>query len=321
MGGDKLKKIVVVLLLGLALFGVDLRPVHEGKIEGAVLDMVLGDGKIFIATDASKVLVLDQNFSTLQEIKVRQIKDFMGELNNADIYSVDYLNGVILYLAQAEDGYSELFLYKDGKKINVLDKSKMMYAKAAKFVDDKRAVLALMSDEVVLYDINAQKVLKRAKAGEYFYSVMSMDPKRKYIAIGDEGGEVIVVDPRTLQRVRLFKNINKDKILSITINDNLIAAGSRADKTLALYDIETGDTKVVKNPDFFIYVTGLSPDNSMVVYGDNEKYILKVLDTNSLGLRYRLIGHKNIVNVVRFEDDKTVITGSETGEIKKWRLK
>ncbi|MRI59034.1 MAG: hypothetical protein C6H99_05965 [Epsilonproteobacteria bacterium] len=316
-----MKKILALILVALSLFGVDLKPIQEAKIEGAVLDMVLGDGKIFIATDASRVLVLDQNFSIQKEIKVRQIKDFMGELNNADIYSIDYVNGTILYLAQAEDGYSELFLYRDGKKINVLDKSKMMYAKAAKFVDEKRAVLALMSDEVVLYDLEAKKVLKKAKAGEYFYSVMSMDPDRKYIAIGDEGGEVVVIDPKTLQKVKAFKDINKDKILSIYINDNLVAAGSRADKTLALYDIISGATKVVKNPDFFIYVTGLSPDNALVVYGDNEKYILKVLDTNSLSLRYRLVGHKNIVNVVRFEDEKTIITGSETGEIKKWRLK
>ncbi len=315
-----MKRVLALAIMALALFGADLKPVQEAKLEGAILDMVLADGKIFVATDASRVVVLDQNFSVVQEIKVRQIKDFMGELNDADIYSIDYLNGVILYLAQAEDGYSELFLYKDGKKIKVLDKSKMMYAKAAKFVDSKRAILVLMSDEVVLYDLEAQKVLKRAKAGEYFYSVMAMSPDRGYVAIGDEGGEVIVVDPKSLKRVHLFKDVNKDKILAISINKEMVAAGSRADKALALYNLEDKSFKVVKNPDFFIYVTGLSPDNSLVVYGDNEKYILKVLDTNSLSVVYRLVGHKNIVNVVRFIDKDTLITGSETGEIKKWRL-
>jgi len=314
------KLMFIVGLVGSLFASTPLKPVDETNINAAVLDMVLANGKIYIATDASKVLILDNNFTILQTIPVRQIKDFMGDLNDADIYSIDVLGDTILYLAQAEDGYSELFLYKDGKKINVLDKSKMVYAKAAKFVDKDRAVLALMSDEVLLYDLKKRAVIKKTQAGEYFYSVMAMSKDRKYIAIGDEGGEVIIIDPKTLQRVKVFKDVNKDKILSISIDKEKAVAGSRADKAFAIYDIKTGDHKVIKNPNFFVYVTGINADNGLAVYGDNEKYILKVVDVTTLELLYTLVGHKNIVNVVRFIDNSTILTGSETGEIKRWRL-
>ena len=316
-----MRKLLLITLFFVLSFATNIKPFKEVKIDAAILDMAIDNGKIYVATDASKIYIFDLDLKKLKEIKIRQIKDFMGELNNADIYSIDVLDDKILYLAQAEDGYSELFIYKDGKKENVLDKSKMMYAKAAKFVDKTKAVLALMSDEVVLYDLVNKKVLIRKRVGEYFYSTSAIDKNRKYFAVGDEGGEVIVIDTSSLNKVKLFKDVNKDKILSIFINKNLVVAGSRADKTFAIYNIDTAKYKTIKNPKFFIYVVGLSSDNSLAVYGDNEKYILKGIDTQTLNLKYRFIGHKNIVNVIRFIDNNSMITGSETGELIIWRLK
>ncbi|BAF70908.1 WD40 repeat domain-containing protein [Nitratiruptor sp. SB155-2] len=311
---------LILLATVIALIGSNIQPIKGIDIKASVLDMVIDNAKIYVATDASKVIVLDLDLKQLQEYKVRKIKDFMGTFNDADIYSIDVLNGNILFLAQAEEGYAELFFVQNGKVAKVLDKSLGLYAKAAKFVDMDHAVLTLMSDEVVLYDIKNHTIVKRAKAGEYFYSAMAIDKKRANVAIGDEGGEVIVVDAKTLQRKKLIKDVNKDKILSIDINEGVIAAGSRADKTLAIYYWKENRHKKIQNPDFFIYVVGLSPKNRFVVYGDNEKYNLKVLNMNQMQVVYRLVGHKNIVNVVRFADEKTVFTGSETGEIKKWRL-
>ena len=283
--------------------------------------MKIDSGKLYIATDASELLIMDlDNLNTLNEIRVRKVKDFMGELQDADIYSVDVIDNKILFLAQAEDGYSELFVYENNQTKKVLDKSLSLYAKAAKFVDKDRAILVLMSDEVVLYDIKNKKIIKKAKAGEYFYSSMSIAPNRKFIVIGDEGGEVIVVDTSTLKVKTLFENVNKDKIISIYTTNSSIVAGSRGDKTLAVYDIKNKKSRS-KKCDFFVYATALSPDDSFVVYGDNEKYILKIADSYNFELKGRLIGHKNIINVLRFIDKNNLITGSESGEIMKWRLK
>ncbi len=315
-----MKKVAMLLFAAGMLLAQVLKPVQETHIKAAVLDMVAEGGKIYVATDASKVMVFDSDLKLLQTLSVRKVKDFLGTLNDADVYSVDVLGGAILYLAQAEDGYAELYVYKEGKARKVLDKSAKLYAKAAKFVDAHRAVIALMSDEVVLYDLDKQKIIKRAKAGEYFYSAMAIDPARKFVAIGDEGGEVIVLDAATLQRIKLFKDVNKDKILTLAATEHLVAAGSRADKVLALYSLRGTKPKTYQNPNFFIYVTALSPDERWVLFGDNEKYILKIADTDTLGVHYELAGHHNIVNVARFLDAKTIISGSETGEIIKWRL-
>jgi hypothetical protein len=315
-----MKKLIGLLLFAGLLFGADLRPVAEAKIEAGILDMVVTKDRIYLATDISKVVVMDHNFSVVGEYKARKIKDFMGELGEADVYSVDYLDGAILYLAQAEDGYAELYVVREGEPKKVLDRSRGLYAKAAKFVDPAHVIIALMSDEVVLYDLQAQKVVGQGKAGEYFFSVMAIAPERTHIAVGDEGGEVAVIDTRTLRPIKVFQDINKDKILSLDTNAYYAVAGSRADKTFALYDLKSGTAKTRKNPDFFVYVVGLDPWGNFAVYGDNEKYILNVVDTKTLDLRHRLVGHKNIVNVIRFADKKTILSASETGEIKKWRL-
>jgi len=316
-----MKKIVFFLIFTIFAFAADIKPLSSVKFNFGILDMKVGKDKLYVATDNGEVLVLDlEGLKVLNEIKIRKIKDFMGELHESDIYTVDELNGKILFLAQAEEGYSELFVSENNSTVKVLDKSASLYAKAAKFVDDNRAILVLMSDEVVLYDIKNKKILKRGVAGEYFYSMMDISPNRKFIVVGDEGGEVIVVDTDTLKRIKLFKDINKDKIISIATTDNMTSAGSRGDKMLAVYDLKSGDSKT-KKCNFFVYVTALSPDNSLVVYGDNEKYILKVADISTFDTKYRLVGHKYIVNVIKFIDKNTLVSGSENGEIIKWRLK
>jgi len=158
--------------------------------------MVTNKNKIFIATDKNKVLIYDKDLNFLNEIKVRKVKDFLGELIDGDIYSVDVLDNKILLLAQANDGYSELFIYSDKKLKKIIDKSLKLYAKSAKFVDNNHVLLALMSDEIVLYDIKNKKVIYRKAAGEYYFSTMAIDKSRKLVVIGDEGGEVIVVNAK-----------------------------------------------------------------------------------------------------------------------------
>ncbi len=315
------RKIFLFILSVVILFASNIKPSLSIKLNMGVLDMKIYNNSLYVATDGGRVLVMDiDNFKIINEIKIRKIKDFMGELHESDIYSVDVLDGKILFLAQAEEGYSELFINENNQTKKVLDKSLSLYAKAAKFVDRDKAILVLMSDETVLYDIKNKKILKRAAAGEYFYSSMDISPNRKFIVIGDEGGEIIVVDTSNLKRIYLFKDINKDKIVSIFTTNDMIAAGSRGDKTLGIYSLK--DKKGwSKKCDFFVYATAIAPDDSYVVYGDNDKYILKIANPFTFDLKDRLVGHKNIINSVKFIDSKTIITGSETGEIMKWRLK
>ncbi len=316
-----MKKIVLILTFLSLVFAKDVTPSLKTNIEAGVLDMVVADGKLYVATDKSAVMILDaQNLKKLQQIQTGKIKDFMGTPIDRDIYSVDVWNSSVLLLAQAEEGYAELFLFEDGKLHKVMDKSLHLYAKAAKFVTPSTAILALMSDELVLYDMKKRKIIKRAKAGEYFYSCMTMSKDRKRVVMGDEGGEVIVVDTKTLRRVKLYKNINKDKILSLSINGDIIVAGGRCRK-LVIYDMSDDSHKIKEGSPFFIYVTAMSPDRKLIIYGDNEKYILKGLDSASLSVKYRFIGHKNVVNVVRFIDNATFCSASETGEIFIWRVK
>jgi len=311
---------VFIMFFAFILEAGKIEPVGSVKINAAVLDMVIRQDRLYVATDKSSVVIYSlDGLKELSVIKVRQIHDFVGELIDADIYSVDVLDNKILLLAQAEDGYSELFVKKGEKIEKVLDKSAQLYAKAAKFVDSDKVIMALMSDEIVLYDINAKKTIYRKSAGEYFFSAMAISPSRSEIAVGDEGGEVVVLDTATGDVIRRFVNVNKDKILSLDINEDFVAAGSR-DKKVVLYDIDM-QTHKEKRGDFFVYVVGISPKSGYLLFGDNERFDLKIVDSITFDTKYILVGHKNIVNKAVFIDENRLITGSESGEIKIWRLK
>jgi len=309
---------LIFLLISFSLFAETIL-LKSVKVKGSILDFVVRDDRIYFATDKSKVLVYDKDLNKLEEIKVRKIKNFLDELIDSDIYSVDEIDKKVLLLAQAEDGYSELFIFKNGKLEKVLDKSLKLYAKAAKFIDKNRVLLALMSDDVVIFDINLKKIICKKSVGEYFFSTMAIDATRTRAVIGDEGGEVVVVNTKKCDIEKRFVDINKDKILALYIANNLVAAGGR-DKKLVIYNLDNKSYKFLKG-EFFVYVTSISPGGTLVAYADNEKYDIKVVEYPTFNRISILSGHKNIINKIIFLDENILISVSEGGEIYKWRLK
>ena len=112
-----MKKIVTILILITSIYAANIqKPVAKYISSGAVTDIVYRDAKLYSATDASCVDIFDvETKKIIQKIKVSQIKDFMGDVIDSKVYSVDIIKDKILILSQAQKGARRLHIYENDK--------------------------------------------------------------------------------------------------------------------------------------------------------------------------------------------------------------
>jgi ferredoxin len=108
--GEKMKSFKYLLylffILNLSILNInakDLTPTSSLLASGGVIDLVLNNDKLYASTAASSVDIFDiKTQEKIDSIKMPKIKDFLGDVIDSKIYSVDVLENNILILSQGE---------------------------------------------------------------------------------------------------------------------------------------------------------------------------------------------------------------------------
>lgn len=72
--------------------------------------------------------------------------------------------------------------------------------------------------------------------------------------------------------------------------------------------------------DFLVYCVGLSPSGEVGVYSDGEENELQIFDTYTKQLKDRLVGHKAIVNQIKFVNENMLISSDQGHDIFFWKI-
>jgi len=100
-------------------------------------------------------------------------------------------------------------------------------------------------------------------------------------------------------------------------NNSILSAG--ADKTLKLWDLDTGkELKIFKYHDDEVNCCAFSPDGKYIVSGSQDG-MLKIWNADTCEETARLEGHQDAVNSCAFSPDGTIIvSGSDDGSVIFW---
>ena len=114
----------------------DLNPQHSLMASGGITDLVLQEDKLFVATTASSVDIFNiKTNEKIDSIKMPKIKDFIGDIIESKVYSVDVLKKDILILSQGENGGRNVNIYKDGQMQSIIEDTQRLFIGRAKFLD------------------------------------------------------------------------------------------------------------------------------------------------------------------------------------------
>jgi WD40 repeat protein len=273
--------ISLFLIVGSLAFGSKVQmPSIKYVADASVTDMVYKDSRLYVATTDGVVDVFDTKKNKIvKKIKVKTIKNFMGTDVEAKIYSVDVLGDDILVLAQAEKGYREVYIYKKGKLNKIIDVSAKLDIAKAKFIDKNNIILALLSNDIISYNIvdKKQNWIKQASMSKF--SNFALNEDKSQVVIADESGDLHLLATKDAQLLETLSGENLDNVFTVDFkNKKIITAGQ--DRRAVIYDLVSKSAYYEKTH-FLIYSAGLSPSGKIGAYASDEQNNLKVFNTNT----------------------------------------
>ena len=317
-----MRKVVLFIIFSIFITAKTLIPSLTIDVNESVKDMVLAKGNLLVmGTDGGKLKVYDlEQKKFTKVIHLPKIKDFMGDIIDTRVSSVDYFNGKILMLSDSGiGGYSDLRLNEGNITIDIFSEKDKLPLVEAKFVDSENILLAFLSDEVALYNLKSKKIIYKKQLNESKFSDLALNDKRDLAAISCESGEVVVIEPKTGKVVKRLSGINLDNVFKVDIKKDIVVTAGK-DRRAGWYNLATGKKDYIQ-ANFFIYATALSPDATVAAFAMDEKNNITIINLATKSKPFILKGQKSTLNTIIFKDNSTIFAASDDDYVNMWKLK
>jgi len=303
------------------VFSVEtVKPAMQIEVSGIAKDMVLAGDHLLIGEDSGRMQVYDYvEKKFIKEVTIPKIKDFMGDVIPAAVFSVDYIDGKYLLLSDSGiGGYSNLWIHENNETKQLISPDDKKPLIKARFVDSEHILLGYLSNEAALYNLKTKKEIYRVQLSESKFSDFALNEKRDMAAFSCESGVISVINTKDGKTFRVLEGINKDNVYKVDFKKDIVS-GAGQDRRGSLYNIRTGKGDFIEGS-FLIYATGLSPSSEKVAFAMDEQNnisVYKVADKEKIAL---LKGQKSTLNVIVFKDETTLFSASDDNTIMMWKL-
>lgn len=309
------------IIFSTILFALSIKPSQSIKVEGNVQDMVYVDNSLIISTNAGKIFnynLEDNNLSKV--VTLPKIKDFMGDEIDANIFSVDYMDGRYLILSDSgKGGYSNLWIKEGDKPKLILNSDDKLSIIKVRFIDKDHALLGLLSNEALLLDIPHKKIIYRVQLEPSKFSDFALNEDRSKAVFSCESGVLSVIDTKNGHLIKKLKGVNKDNVYKVAFRKGIIS-GAGKDKRGSIYRLESGKGDFFQGS-FMIYATALSPRLKKVAFVMDENNDISVYDLQNKNKIATLHGQKGSISVLIFKDKDTLFSAGDDNEVNIWKLK
>ncbi len=318
-----MKRIFVLLIfLSFGLFAKNLvNPTYVYEVSsGLVTDVLYASNMLYVSTDNGNVEIFDtKKRKKVDYIALPKIYDFMGDEVGSKVFSMDMLHGKLLILSQESGGFGRIHLYLDHKLQKVVSKDDMLNIIKAKFIDDDTIVMALISNDIISYNIKTKKKNWVRQASMSKFSSFALNNDRSMVAIADESGDVHILSTKDGHIVKKLSGQNVDNIFSIDFKADSVITGGQ-DRRAGIYNVKSAKG-YYRESQFFVYGVGLSPSGKIGAYSSdmNNNVTLFNIDSNAVIGKYA--SDKMIVNGIYFINEKEFFINSSSHSVRYFKIK
>lgn len=311
--------LILAFILTLNVNAKDLTPNFSLTASGGVTDLILKEDTLFVATVASSIDIFNiKTKEKIDSIKMPKIKDFVGDAIDSKIYSIDTLKDNILILSQGEKGGRNIDIYKDGKIEKIIEDKDRLFIARAKFLDQNHIIFALLSNQLYLYDIKNKKILKEVQISQSKFSNFKLTEDKNQIIVCDESGILTMIDSKSFEILKVFKNQNLDNVFQVDVKNNLILTAGQ-DRRAAIYSIN-GKNDFYKEFSFLIYSVGLSPSAKLAAVASDEENNVTIFNVNSKENLYKLMQNKSTLTNILFVNENEIFVSSDDKQINYYKI-
>ncbi|MBU0721407.1 WD40 repeat domain-containing protein [bacterium] len=316
-----MKFFLLLVLLSSLLFSAKIQePAAQFKSSGGVVDIVYRDNKLYSATNAGCVDIFDLGTQTLvKQIKVDKITDFIGDKIDSKVYSVDVIEDKTLILSQAAKGFTRVHIHSnDTTELLIPDSQKLSISKA-RFLDENTILLALLSNEIISYDISKKKQNYRVQISQSKFSNFVLNEKKDEVVIADESGDLKIHKTKDGSFIKALRGQNLDNVFQVDYKNSVIATAGQ-DRRVVIYEMKYGSA-YYKTASFLIYSVGLSPSGKIVAYSSDENNNITLFNTSTQSNIGVFGGNNMTLTNILFLNENEFLASSDDNIINLYKIK
>jgi len=313
------KLFILLLSLLFTLNAKDITPTYTLKATSFVSDFVVHQDRLYAGTDQGIIDVFDlRTQKIVHQISLPPSITPTGEKVRYKIYSVDYLNGKLLIVSSGKEGYREVWIYENYELRRIVDEKRKLLIKEARFVDDTKILFGTFGSEIVLFDSEEGYSVYHEQETQSALGDIALSKDRKDVVMGDESGEVRVIDALTSEVKAIYNSENLDNVFHVAVaNNTVITAGQ--DRRVGVY--QKGKKPYHIKSDFLVFCVGLSPSGETGVYSSGLEDDLQLFNTYTKQKGDRLVGHSNVLLQIKFMNETMLFSSASDDKILFWKLK
>ena len=314
-----MKYLLLLSVFASVLLSAELIPKRIIEASGNVQQIALVEGKIVAGTSVGTVETYNlSDASKLSLVQFPKIKDFTGDEVAPKVFSVDRIENSLLAVVQASNGARELYKIDEGKPQVLIDSSANLFISKAKFVDKNRILVALLSNEFLLWDVKNKKEIYRIQPNPSHFSDFALNESKTMAASSCESGEITLFDALSGKIIKVLKGANVDNVYKVDFKkEKVLCAGQ--DRRGIVYDVSSSAYDRFDGS-FLLYAGALSPSLKFAAFAFNEQNDIVLFDLASKSKAHTLKGQKSTLNTIVFANDKELVSSSDDQFIMIWRL-
>lgn len=310
-----MKSFFFVMFFSLTLYAGVIFPKESVKTTSSVLDFVVKGSDIWAGTANGEALRITTKGEILSKTALPAMEDSWGKKVKQKIMSIDISLDTKTLIAAGEDGW--LYTIRGGNVTKTSFFTKTVVKKIA-FISDTKVMLALLSNEVVFFDLKTNRILKTLSGGTSPLSDMALSTDKKTAVIAGEAGIVSVIDTALMKITRRIQGGNVDNIYKVDLQNNRVLTAGQ-DRRAILYPLD-GKSYIRFNGSFLIYTAALSPSAGVMAAAMDEENLISVIDTIKRKKIATAKGHSATLNRIVFIDEKRFVSCADENKILFWEL-
>ncbi|WP_457592240.1 WD40 repeat domain-containing protein [Hydrogenimonas sp.] len=309
---------ILLLLLSSVLHCRDIAPAAVFTASGTVSDFAVEGGKLFIGTDRGVVDVFDiEKGRLLYQIPLDPVKDATGEKMAARILSVDTRNGSLLILSIGENGFRDIWIYKNFTLHKVVGGSRKLFVKEARFFGGTDVIAGTFGSRVARYGIEEGYEVFNAKASQSTMGDMVLIDGGERLVVSDEAGKIRLMETKSGRILREIPSKHLDKVHHLAYAKGVLVSGGH-DRRVGIHAKEV--TAYYLRTEFPVFCVGISPDAKTGLFSSGDEQVLQLFDIKSGKLTDRLVGHRALINQIKFIDSCTLLSSERGSRVLLWHI-
>lgn len=311
-----MRVVLIAIFLANYLFAVVTVVPKIITLDDVPSDMVNKAGAIYASLSNGEIVSIDANRRVKKLLILPKAQNYNGEKVNQRALSVALSSSAKLIAVASDSG--GIYIFNGKNIIKTAFNTKTVIRKIA-FVSEDTILVALLSSEIVKFDLKTNKIVSVVSTGTSALSDMAISPDLKIAYSAGEAGIVTLINTETMQITSRFQGGNVDNIYRLD-SQNFLTITAGQDRRSVLYG-KNGTILKRWDGSFLIYAAALSPNGSRAAIAMDEQNNITVVNTIDGSVKYIAKGHTTSLNRIVFLSEDTFASCADENKIYIWRIK